>query len=283
MSEAPAFRADITLDEIVSRLRKRLGLRKTRRVITLHHLACSGGTIMTKCLAAMPGTMVLSEIHPERLAQPAFHPLEQIRRGYNAQLAQAHRQAIRKHFLREIALAYKIARSLGKVLVVRDHAHVDFAWRQSARSSLADLLQTEFDVIPIITVRDPREVWMSLRREGWFDGTPEELCRAHLALLDAFPNAPVFRYEDFTARPVETMQAICGSANIEFDTNFQDRLGEVKHLTGDSGRKGMTIAPRPPKTLADADLRAFAEAPSFALFAARMGYETSDLSDGRQA
>lgn len=273
MAEAHAFRPDISLDEYFTRMRRRLGLGNSRRVVTLHHLACSGGTIMTKCLAAMPGTMVLSEIHPERVAQPAFHPLEQIRRGYHAQLVDAHRDAILRHFVREIALAHEIARSIGKTLIVRDHSHVDFAWRNSRRSRLFDLLKSEFDVIPIITVRDPREVWQSVRREGWFDGTPEDLCRSHLDLLEAIPGAPVFRYEDFTQNPDKIVRAMCDAAGIVFDPCYAGRLDRVTHLTGDSGRKSNVIQPRPAKPLSEDDGRAFLASPSYHEFARRMGNE----------
>lgn len=255
--------------------RRAKGFVLPRRIVTLHHLACSGGTIVTKALAAMPKTMVLSEIHPDRAAQPAFHPHMQIRRGYEDQLTDAHRAAFRGHFRREIVLAHSIAKSLGNTLVVRDHAHVDFVWRGNTQSMLLKELSGHFQITPIVTIRDPREVWLSVRREGWFDGTPDELCRAHCNLLDAFPDASVFRYEDLAEDPKAAMRAICDASRIAFDPEFQSRLDTVMHLTGDSGRKSNQIAPRPPKPLSQDDAAAFAQSAAFAELRERMGYKNA--------
>ena len=42
---------------------------------TLHHLACTGGTIISKSLAAMTQSYVLSEIHPYRTSAVRFDPM----------------------------------------------------------------------------------------------------------------------------------------------------------------------------------------------------------------
>ena len=37
----------------------------TKPVIRIiHHLACSGGTLISKCISAMPNVYLLSEVHP---------------------------------------------------------------------------------------------------------------------------------------------------------------------------------------------------------------------------
>ena len=245
---------------------------RPRSIVTLHHLACSGGTIITKALGAMSGSIVLSEIHPDRAAQPAFHPLSQLRGGYGELLSEAHGKAIRAHFRNEIGIAHAIAKSSGRTLIVRDHAHADFVWAGRKNSLLLDQLKSHFSVTPIVTVRDPREVWLSVKREGWFEGTIDELCQAHCNLLDAFPDAPVIRYEDFAAQPAKTVERMCRIVGIGFEPDFQSRLDNVRHLTGDSGRKSSVIEPRPPKPLPDADQAAFENSDAFAEFSRRMGY-----------
>lgn len=227
---------------------------------------------MTKAMAAMSNAMVLSEIHPDRVIQPEFHPLNQILRGYGDQLDDSHKLAIRNHFKNEIGLAHDIAGALGKTLIVRDHSHVDFAWQQQTRSLLIEQLSEHFEITPIVTIRDPREVWLSVKREGWFDGTPDELCRAHCNLLSAFPDAAVFRYEDFTAQPNETVKSMCEAAGLKFEADFHSRLDDITHLTGDSGRKSSVIEPRPAKPLPASDKALFDTSPAFA--------ELNDIIDG---
>lgn len=266
MSKSPFFSTDLISALAGDALRKAKGIIAPRKVVTLHHLACSGGTIITKAIAAMPGTMVLSEIHPDRAAQPAFHAHTQIRKGYEEELSRAHRGAMRGHFIREMVIAHAIAKSLGKTLVIRDHAHVDFAWRKDNHSMLIEQLHGQFEVTPIVTVRDPREVWLSAKHEGWFDGTVDELCRAHCNLLEAFEGAAVFAYEDFTQDPDACVRSMCDAAGIEFDPSFQSRLDDVQHLTGDSGRKSGVIAPRPAKPLTKKDQAAFDTSAAYAEF-----------------
>ncbi|WP_112478442.1 hypothetical protein [Vibrio variabilis] len=53
----------------------------TIRVI--HHLACSGGTLVSKCISAMPNVYLLSEIHPFTelgmdLDNPSYRPTDLI-------------------------------------------------------------------------------------------------------------------------------------------------------------------------------------------------------------
>lgn len=251
--------------------RRAIGIVAPRRIITLHHLACSGGTIISKCLAAMPGSVVLSEIHPDRTAQPAYHPLSQLRSGYGELLEPIQQRVIRGHFRREIVIAHGTARSLGRQLIVRDHAHVDFAWGSLKRSALVDALSSEFHVTPIVTVRDPRDVWLSLCREGWFDGTPDDLCRAQLNLLEAYPAASVFHYEDFTRNPIGVMKEICAVARVPFVEGFEKRLASITHLTGDSGRAGLVIEPRPSKSLSEVDRIAFESSKAFRELVERQG------------
>lgn len=240
----------------IARLQNRL---RGREVTTLHHLACSGGTLFSKCLATMADALVLSEIHPDRTAQPAFHPLYQAKLGYGELLDPQLISGIDMHFLREIWLADDFATSLDRRLIVRDHAHVDFALRQQSRSRLVDLLSRSFKITPIVTIRNPVEVYLSLKKKGWFDGSPDDLCKAHLALLDAFPGATVFRYEDLVTDPETTVQSLCDAAGITFQPGFRSRLKNVRHLTGDSGRSGDVIAPRADKSV-PAEIRAAFEA-----------------------
>ena len=42
---------------------------------TIHHLACSGGTVISKAVQAMANTLVISEIHPDELFY-RFNPFD---------------------------------------------------------------------------------------------------------------------------------------------------------------------------------------------------------------
>ena len=41
---------------------------------TIHHFACTGGTVISKCLAALPQVMLISEINPINRHSSKFNP-----------------------------------------------------------------------------------------------------------------------------------------------------------------------------------------------------------------
>ena len=249
-----------------------------RRVITLHHFAGSGGTIIAKAIAAIGGTIVLSEIHPDRHLRGQYHPLVQLRQGYGDLLDDDDLRTIDEHFVEEIELVHGIASKHGRRLVIRDHAHRDFIETDRFRSRLLDLLADRFEPVSLVSIRDPVDCYLSQLASDsgsgpWYRGEPGEFCRRLLAFADAFAGAAFLRYEDFVDEPEGAMQGLCARLGLRFDPDFRGRLESFTHFTGDSGRRSDVIAPRPRRELDDAMAIAFADSSSYRELCRRLGYE----------
>ena len=96
---------------------------------TVHHFACTGGSLISKCIAAMPNTQLLSEVDPLSTLQQSknrqFAPnniitlMQQSTRGVNFDL-------IIDLFLNNLKTIYSDTVRIGQRLILRDHAHSHF-------------------------------------------------------------------------------------------------------------------------------------------------------------
>lgn len=246
----------------------------TDRIYTLHHLPASGGTIMTRAIAAMQGCVVLSEVHPDRTFWTAFHPLVQITRGYNL-LSEAEIRRLDDLFMKDIEFIHRAASERGLNLVIRDHTFVDFMARNRLYSRLVEVLQRHYTVVPLVTTRDPVDVWISCALNKWLGSlTPDTFCFRYRKMLECFAGTPRLRYEDFVADPPAVLQKTCRLFNLAFDPDFPEKMKHIKHITGDSGRRSMTIGPRPRRwgNLAPDAATAFLASEHYRLLCQETGY-----------
>lgn len=219
---------------------------------TLHHFACTGGTLISKCVAAMPNTQLLSEVDPlstlhHRPEQPQFAPSDTVKlmrqstRGVSDEL-------IIELFCNNLKIIYKESVKIGQRLVLRDHAHSHFCNGADipARLTLREMLVPQFPVLSLVTVRHPLDSYLSLKVNGFVHFSPptfDEYCRRYLAFLQAYQDVPVVKFDAFVKSPRETMSNICSVLDIPYDDKFVD-LFSVNKLTGDSGRSGGVIEQR---------------------------------------
>ncbi|MEQ1486836.1 hypothetical protein [Methyloglobulus sp.] len=220
---------------------------------TVHHFACTGGTLISKCIAAMPNTQLLSEVDPlstslNSLAQPQFAPTDMVKllrqstRGVDDKL-------IIKLFLSNLEIIYSEAVNTGQRLVLRDHAHSYFCKGDviPIRPSLRDMVKSKFQVRSVVTVRHPIDSYLSLKSNEWIHFNPatfDEYCKRYIAFLRAYEDLPIICFENFIAAPLQIMQEICAILDLPFNEQFMDLFGVYK-LTGDSGRSGDVIGSRP--------------------------------------
>lgn len=251
----------------------------------LHHFACTGGTLIARALACQPGTSVLSEVDPfSGIFVPGggFAPSDLIH------LARQDRSppddaVVAEMFLAQLEVLVRSYRRQGRHLVLRDHSHSHFCAgdRIGERPLLGRVLAARFPLKSAITVRHPLDSFISLQRNGWVHFQPATLdayAQRYLAFLDSYRDLPVFRYEAFTADPQTECAALCDHLGLETAPDWQDWLPTVR-LSGDSGRRGDTIAPRPPR-LPEAALRAEAEASAaYQDLCARLGYGLEAADD----
>lgn len=220
---------------------------------TLHHFACTGGTLISKCVAAMPNTQLLSEVDPLSTpanppAQPQFAPSDMVKlmrqstRGVSDSL-------IIELFLNNLRIIYSEAVSTGQRLILRDHAHSHFCkgTEVPTRPNLREILQAEFPVLSVLTVRHPIDSYLSLKSNGWVNFKPasfDEYCKRYIFFLTAYKNVPIIRFEDFVNEPQQIMQKICSILDLPFNEQFID-LFNVNKLSGNSGRGGDIIEAKP--------------------------------------
>jgi hypothetical protein len=255
--------------------------RPPEAVRTVHHLACTGGTLICKCIAAMPNVQLLSELDPLSTMQhhpgqrPRFAPTDMA-----AQLRQSSR-GVREDLLiqlfhHELRLVHADASGSGLRLVVRDHAHGHFCHGPTIheRPTLRELMPPELPVHSILTVRDPVASFVSLTQNKWLHFSPptlDEYCRRYLAFLDRHAGIPIFRYEDIVARPTAMLQQICDLLDLPFNEDFEDFF-DVFKISGDSGRSGSRIVPRGPRADETSHRAQARESAHYRALVERLGY-----------
>jgi hypothetical protein len=225
-------------------------IKPTIRIV--HHLASSGGTLVSKCLAAMPNTFVLSEVHPYSNLhmlpdKSLFLPNDIMTQCKQAGIPQSDKLAD-EIFLNSVKAAHKHTNAMGGVLVLRDHSHSDFCLGENIRgvSSLVKILQEEFRILSVVTIRNPIDAFISMQKSRFLHFSPQtyaEYCVRVEAFLKAYKHVPIYLYEDFTANPYPQMEMICKSLEVEFNEMFEDMFS-IFRMSGDSGRVGTVIANR---------------------------------------
>ncbi|WPL18697.1 hypothetical protein Thiowin_03784 [Thiorhodovibrio winogradskyi] len=219
-------------------------------VRTIHHLACTGGTLISRCIAAQPNTQVLSEVDPLSPFVPGgFLPTDLIGLSrFSSRPSQDETQI--QIFLTGLRVLYNQATRQGQHLILREHSHGHFNFGEAVpeRPTLRDILSRTFTVKPLISVRHPFDAYLSLQDTGWVQHfspqTLDEYAQRYHAFLDAHQDCPLIRYEDFIADPAEVMQGICTHLDLGFNPDFTNTFNVIA-LSGDSGRRGDTISPRP--------------------------------------
>lgn len=251
---------------------------------TLHHFACSGGTLMSKCVAALPGVVLLneidplSEIHlPAKLLDPKFAPTDLFgalllsRRPINpAVITAGFRDATQ-------AIVAGLA-PRGQSLVIRDHAHSHFCTQvdPGSRQSLHEILaEGRHPVLSLVTVRHPLDSFLSLHANGWLHFSPPTLAtysQRYVEFLDRHADLEIVKYEDFVEAPESTLAKVCQSLALPFHASALE-LFPIMRLSGDSGRKGRQIAERPRREV-PTEIDAQRSGHDYGSLCARLGYET---------
>jgi len=222
---------------------------------SIHHFACTGGSVMAKALFALPNTVVLSEIDPLSTLmlttgdKVPFAPTDLIF-ALRHSVRPVEDEILVTSFLAGLTAAKAGLEKGGRHLVLRDHAHsqfcqdsVDFDARMSVHEMMADC----FDLRSIVTMRHPLDSFLSLAANGWVHfspGTLEEYGRRYLAFLDRHDGLPILLYEDFTDDPDAVLRRMCDHLELAYSPLAIDLIGAVR-VSGDSGRRDTKIGPRP--------------------------------------
>lgn len=228
---------------------QRIDQRDPEPVRTLHHFACTGGTLVCKYLAATPNARLFSEIDPlSPLIKPHFSPSDLILHFRNS-LRPIDNAAIEAVFIAGLARIHEYSVRHGERLILRDHTHSHFCTGEGlpARKTLKTILSDHFPLRSATIVRHPLDSFLSLRANGWVHFQPdslEEYAQRYLAFLDAYNDIPIFSYEGFVEDPDATTQALCDCLDLVYSPDLELVVPAVR-LTGDSGRQGDIVEKRP--------------------------------------
>lgn len=249
-------------------------------VRTVHHFACTGGTLISKCVAALPNVQLLSEIDPlsnllDQKDIKRFAPsdvilsMKQSTKGASSNL-------LIDIFQQELAVIYSNSRAIGQHLVLRDHAHSHFCHGDTIikRLNLLEIVKDKFPVLSLVTVRNPIDSYLSLKKNGWVHFSPktfDEYCRRYLVFIESYRSVPFIRYEDFVENSHDVMKKISEILDLKYTKHFQ-YLFDVFTLTGDSGRKGNRIISRPRREISNEFQKEINTSASFLKLSKRLGY-----------
>jgi len=241
----------------------------TLRII--HHFACSGGTLISKCLAAQPNVFLLSELHPTtrlgiNMNTAAYTPRDITTQAIYGRVPEADKLA-EKLFVNGIIETEKHIRERGGYLVIRAHTHADYCTDNPVPDvdTLTRLLEPYFDIKHLVTVRNPIDSFMSLRENGWVHFKPDsfdEYCRRLLKFLESFDGCQIVKYEEFVEQPERQLKEITKVLNLEYKANNLDDL-DIFKISGDSGRSGSKIKPRTRKEISEHYKKEVSESLSF--------------------
>lgn len=228
-------------------------------VRSIHHFACTGGTLLSRCVAALPNTVLMSEIDPlsriklgPKYSKTEFAPndvlLPLLRADHRVDQA-----VIVAAFQAAIAATVAGLARRGQRLVLRDHPHSQFCTDvdPASRPAVQEMLAQCGTLRALVTVRHPLDSFVSLDTLGWRHFLPftlENYSLRYLTFLARHASLPVLRYEDFVADPQAGLARICDHLDLPFEPLSIDLNGAIQ-ISGDSGRSGNSIAPRPRRTV----------------------------------
>ncbi len=250
---------------------------------TVHHFACTGGTLFSKGVQSQPNTLVLSEVDPlsslhTKTRQSRFAPTDPILLARNVRNPIDTDTAV-SMFRASIGALYERLSRTGRNLVLRDHAHSRFCtetpWRE--RPGLREMVEELAPVRSIVTVRHPIDSWLALAWNDWRHFSPfclEEYAIRYLAFLDAHSDLPLIRYETFTEDPDRSMREICDILELRFNPDWK-MLICVMNLSGDSGRRSHKITPRCRRIYTSDLVKEAADSQGYRSLCARLGYEAA--------
>lgn len=247
----------------------------------IHHFACTGGTLISKSLQVQPNVFLLSEVDPlsqiqltQRRAQ--FAPTDPILLA-RASLKSIDDETAVRMFSSSINVLYEHLVSNGQRLVLRDHTHSHYCTGvlSDSRTTLIEMVRNISRVCSVLTVRHPVDSFLALDKNGWRHFEPfslEEYSVRYIRFLEANQGAPIFMYEDFVEDPDRVMREICEALYLPYNPDWKSLISTVK-LSGDSGRSGNRIAPRPRREISDALLEQAVESQSYGRLCKKLGYD----------
>ena len=250
-------------------------------LLTVHHLAASGGSIVSQVLAASTNSVLVSEINPfgtvKRGLKPFYDPTSLLwHLVYNSRDLSPTLKL--KYFFGQLDISIEHVKSLSKNILLRDHSHTTFNFlnknqtfnNKKVYSLFMESLKyfyskkdNKFDfprVKPILSIRHPLDSFIASRKNDWlFEYCGDEInidnyCKGLLGFQNYMENvefAKVIRYEDLCLNFDGSLNELFFNLDINYKIPTLSEVNCIK-VTGKSGRKSNNIVLRE-RLLTDVD------------------------------
>jgi hypothetical protein len=252
----------------------------------LHHMARSGGTIISRCLSSMDNIALLSEIHPFGYqSQQSLNPLMQAHEWFNLLTQSDIDHVMKKHpypFVDAIRLIKKRCDERGLSLVIRDWSHIDFTgWPHNPSPSYelttAKVLSKKFRIINTASVRHPIDQWLSFKEsQSWAktEFSLEQFLHGYQKFAERAQKIGFIRYEDFVDSPETIMEQLCNNLELPFDAAFQEKWAQNSSVTTAVRKRdgGFNISRRPRPYVDPAELQSFSSNEHYSAAIELLGY-----------
>ena len=242
-------------------------------LLTVHHVAASGGSIVSQVLAASTNSVLVSEINPfgtlYRGLEPFYDPTSLLwHLVYNSRDLSPTLKL--KYFFGQLDISIEHVKSLSKNILLRDHSHTTFNFlnknqtfnNKKVYSLFMESLKyfyskkdNNFDfprIKPILSIRHPLDSFIASRKKNWlFEYCGEDInidnyCKGILNFQNYMENvefAKVFRYEDLCLNFESSLNELFLNLDINYKIPTLSEVNRVK-VTGKSGRKSNDIVLR---------------------------------------
>lgn len=189
-------------------------------------------------------------------------------------------ELIEEIFLHDMEFLVRKTSAAHKSLLLRAHAHGAYVTGTAKRDTpaLNEILRKKFDVLSVVTVRNPIDSFLSMRVQEWMHFKPasfEEYCKRYLLFLKDHRRSPIFRYEDFVENPTQAIKAMCDVLQLSYSPDFVEHFFDYK-FSGDSGRSGAVIEPRTRREYDESFVLEVSQSPSFRKLRSLLRYEGLD-------
>ena len=250
-------------------------------LLTVHHVAASGGSIVSQVLAASTNSVLVSEINPfgtvKRGLKPFYDPTSLLwHLVYNSRDLSPTLKL--KYFFGQLDISIEHVKSLSKNILLRDHSHTTFNFlnknqtfnNKKVYSLFMESLKyfyskkdNKFDfprIKPILSIRHPLDSFIASRKNDWlFEYCGDEInidnyCKGLLIFQNYMENvefAKVIRYEDLCLNFDSSLNELFFNLDINYKIPTLSEVNCIK-VTGKSGRKSNNIVLRE-RLLTDVD------------------------------
>lgn len=224
------------------------------KVAILYHLARTGGTLISKCLACIQGNYLLSEIHP---LISVMSPIEQAYQWFDLMTDDEKQMLLTRpefDYLESLKMIQRKVQEKNGNLIIRDWSHIDFTAipfvnRCSYELTQSQLLSPHMEVNHLATVRHPIDSYLSVSKlsilqdkltlENYLKGAKEFALKAE--------EIGFVKYEDFCEDPVGNLKNICRRLNVNYDDDFIHDFYSYSKITGEitGGRAAGSVIKKP--------------------------------------